>query len=149
MKERKPIMDSVEKNIVIQDWVYNRCSWKEQTVLFCALRGPDIGGTPALKSWVRFIRRNVLKNAAPNKTFMREENIMDIKAIADTIPLALDMLTVHFLSHLMHALQIIGIRCSDFEEASVAVNAYRSLVEYLHLEPESLENMNNRLKDEI
>lgn len=134
---------------VVQDWVTNNCSWKEQTVLFCAIRGPDAGGSPQLKSWTRFIRRNVLQNAAPNKTFMRQEMPEQILILAGNHPLIFDMLPVHYFGHLLHALQVIAYRCDDGHVSGFADIAYRQLCAYMHLNPETSEEMTERLKDEV
>jgi len=134
----------IVKGSVLQDWV-QKLSWKEQTVLLCALRGPDHAGSPEIKGWVRWIRRRVLNNAAPNKTFMQVDRFKTIREIADLNPLALDMLPVHYVGHFAHALQIIGYRTAD----AVASEAYLSLCDYLHLKPESIEDMTRRLADEV
>lgn len=134
---------------VLQSWVTENCSWKEQTVLLCALRGPDAGGTPKVKAWVRFIRATVLQNAAPHKTFMRKESITSIQEIADNEPLTFDMLPVHYLGHLMHALQVTGYRHPDKSVQATALYAYEEFCEYLHVNPESHEQMTLRLKDEV
>lgn len=144
------------KGSVVQPWV-NELSWKEQTVLFCALRGPDAGGTKILKGWTRFIRKTVLENAAPKKTFMQNDPIPDIYMIAMTEPLALDMLPVHYLGHLMHALQVIAYRHPASADKSdpnrapgeIARDAYLQLCDYLHVQRETLADMTIRLADEV
>jgi|SRR6185295_865856 len=133
---------------VLQNWL-ELCTWKEQTVLLCALRGTDAAGTPELKAWVRWLRSIILKNAAPNKTFMKPELLTHFEVIAAYTPLCLDMLPVHYLTHLMHALQVIANRHPLLDISKRAYRAYHDLVNYLHLKPESSEEMFIRLKDEI
>jgi hypothetical protein len=136
-------------NSVVQSWVTTCCTWKEQTVLFCALRGPDNNGSPELKSWTRWIRSIVLQNAAPNKTFMQRGDTWGIAALAYQRPLVFDMLPVHFLTHFMHALQVIGCRHPDSDVTTVALTAYGELCEYLHVRPELDQQMTARLQDEV
>ncbi len=136
-------------NSVLKDWVVEKCSWKEQTVLLCALRGADFNGSPELKAWTRKIRREVLANAAPGKTFMQQEAILSFKFIADRYPLKLDMLPVHFLSHLMHACQVLGAYHPQYPTRHLFMDAYIDLCDYLHVNPENVAAMAERLKDEI
>jgi hypothetical protein len=134
---------------VVKTWIQERCSWKEQTVLLCALRGPDAGGTPELKAWTRWLRNIILENAAPKKTFMREDWCPSFYKIAEDKPLALDMLPVHYLTHLMHAFQVVWVRHPLTKEALVARAQYEALVAFLHLEPELEDEMICRLSDEV
>ena len=136
------------KELVLKDWLKN-LTFKEQTVLLCILRGTDSGGSDEIKSWIRLIRRTVLKNAAPNKTFMRKEDVSRFLYIEKHNPLILDMLPVHFLSHLMHAVEIIGYKHPDNDTRDFFWLAYRDLCDYMHINPETREQMNNRLNDEL
>jgi hypothetical protein len=133
---------------VIRDWVC-RLSWKEQTVLLVALRGPDLGGSRELKTAIRWIRAIVLKNAAPQKTFMKEVDFPKLADLAEEQPLVFDMLSVHFITHLMHAMQVIGYRHPNQSVAEKALGAYLNLCQYLHLNPESNKQMTSRLVDEV
>ena len=133
---------------VVQEWV-NVLTWKEQTVLFCAIRGTDSFGSKDLKLITRWIRSIVLNNAAPNKTFMKETNFRDINIIADENPLVFDMIPVHYFGHLLHALEIIGYEHPSDNIKIKSITAYNNLCTYLHLNPESKIEMMARLKDEI
>lgn len=137
----------MKKESVVQDWL-SSLTWKQQTVLFCALRGPDIGGSPEVKLMVRWIRSSILENAAPHKTFMKETDFKDISEIADEKPLCFDMLPTHFLGHLMHAFQVIGEFHPVEDRSKKSMKAYHDLCEYLHLNPETKEQMTSRLSDE-
>lgn len=134
---------------VVQAWLAEKCSWKEQTVVLCALRGTDTRGSPELKAITRWIRRVALYNAAPNKTFMKDEGFPSIREIVETTPLILDMLPVHYLGHLMHALQVIGCHHFHFEASMLAAQGYLDLCEYLHVNPETETQMTKRLEDEL
>ena len=134
---------------VVQPWVRLWLTWKEQTVLLCALRGTDSGGSREVKLMTRWMRSIVLKNAAPHKTFMGETNFKTVDRIADENPLAFDMLPVHFLGHLIHAFQIIGYKHPNERVRDIALFAYAQFCKFLHLNQETLEEMNERLKDEV
>ena len=134
---------------VLNEWVTESCSWKEQTVLLCALRGTDANGSPALKAWTRKIRGEVLYNAAPNKTFMQQTSLVSFRDIAENYPLLLDMLPVHFLGHLMHACQVLGLRHPVEPTRRVFWEAYVDLCDYLHVNAETATEMRLRLKDEV
>ena len=136
-------------NTVVQEWVSSHCTWKEQTVLFCALRGTDANGSHDLKSLTRWLRKTVLKNAAPDKTFMQETEPLDIDTIANKRPLGLDMLPVHFFGHLLHAFEVVGYRHPIEETRSYASSTYLKLCIYLHVEPENQSSMTERLRDEV
>lgn len=138
----------LNERTVVQKWVTQYCTWKEQTVLFCAMRGPDAGGSGFVKLVTRWLRSVVLKNAAPHKTFMGDTNFLRISEIADHDPLCLDMLPVHFLGHLMHAMQVVGLRHPEWEAKGRAWEAYSDLCNFLHINPETVQQMNMRLKDE-
>jgi hypothetical protein len=139
----------VQNRSVLQPWVTERCTWKMQTVLMCALRGPDAGGDPEIKDAVRWIRRVVLWNAAPHKTFMRGVTLPSFAEIAERNPLALDMLPVHFIGHLMHAFEVIAYRYPDEMEKRAAWLRYWELCEFLHVAPEPRDAFEARLADEI
>ena len=132
---------------VVQDWVAQHCSWKEQTVLFCSLRGPDIGGSQDIKEWVRFIRRTTLKNADGSTSFMMPSDPPRIFDIGEKYPRVFDGMTLHTISHFMHGLQVIAYKHPDTHLSGVAEQAYKDLCEYLHVRPELLNDMVERLKD--
>jgi hypothetical protein len=123
---------------VMQEWTLN-LTWKEQTVLLLGLRGTDSGGSKDIKLMTRWLRSIVLKNAAPEKTFMKETKFRSVKEIADDNPLALDMLPVHFFGHLMHTFEVIAYRHPDSTIKKKALGVYLDLCEYLHVNPETEE----------
>jgi hypothetical protein len=139
--------ESMNDKLVVQKWVYEKCSWMEQTVIFCGLRGVDFAGNSKLKAYTRWFRRIVLKNANPKKTFMQKEKLYSIKSIANNSPLILDMLPVHYLTHLLHTFQVIAYRHPDKKIMQFARKQYNDLVDYLHLSIETNEKMTKRLGD--
>jgi hypothetical protein len=131
---------------VLLPWLA-RCSWKEQTCVLCALRGPDAGASQKVKAWTRFLRAAACRNADPSDRFMRKEERQAFVEIEATSQDLLNMLPVHYLAHLMHALQIVGLRHDDHGTARTARCAYLDLCGYLHLKPEPDGEMEIRLAD--
>jgi hypothetical protein len=134
---------------VVRSWVIDHCTWKEQTVLLCAMRGPDAGGSPEIKAVVRWLRRTVLQNAAPVKTFMEAVAWPRFADLTAARPLAPDTLPVHYLGHLMRACQVIGYRHPEPKIAGRAESAYVDLCKFLHVEPETPKSTTLRLADEV
>ncbi len=133
---------------VMQDWLF-ALTLKEQTVLLLSLRGSDIGATVEVKSLTRWIRSIVLRNAAPDKTFMKRTYFGRIIDMAEANPPAFDMLSVHVFGHLMHAFEIIGYKHPDTVVRAKALQAYLDLCEYMHVNPETEVEMSARLSDEV
>lgn len=134
----------MKKQSVVQDWVTNNCSMKMQTVLFCALRGCD--GVPKednSKASNRFIRSLVLLNAATSdSSFMKPDLIKIREFIRD-----LDHYPVHFVTHQMHAFEIIGYRHSDKKISDFCYNIYKAFTTAFHVKMESEHDMKIRLQD--
>lgn len=137
-----------DERCVLQDWVVECCTWKQQTVLLCALRGTDSAGTPTVKSLTRWLRRTVLKNAAPNKTFMQDEGL-PLVAVLEEQPQSFDMLSVHFFGHLMHAFEVVGYCHPNPRVSNAATHWYHAMCNYLHIEPEPYNVFKDRLRDEV
>lgn len=137
------------KRSVVQLWVVENCSWKEQTVLFTALRGPDFNGSPEVKLIIRWMRSAVLKNAAPKKRFMKEVDFRRIAELDEENPRLFGMMTLHWFTHIMHAMEIIAYRCTNEDIRVVAEQAYEDLVRTCHLNPERNDQLTARLKDEV
>ena len=134
---------------VLQEWVAECCSWKEQTLMLTGLRGTDANVSEDIKAWTRWIRRTVLNNAAPAKKFMRDVPLRTLADIAEHDQSKIDMLPVHFYTHLMHTLEVISLRHPDVLIMQRAAQGYADLVAYLHLQPEFHGDMIRRLSDEM
>jgi hypothetical protein len=139
-------MRVIKRKNVLQDWLSD-LSWKKQTVLISALRGPDVGSTPEIKQVCRWIRSTILENADPVKKYMQVDSLPDFKDIVRANPQAVDMLSVHFLHHLMTAIEIIAYYHPKNNTKGEALAWYFKGAHYLNLEPESKESLANRLVD--
>jgi hypothetical protein len=100
---------------VLQEWAW-ALPLMQQTVLLCALRGPD--GVPKespAKDMVRLLRRAVLHNArALEQTdFMVDMSADYFMAITAQFFADTDKYPMHFLMHLYHAAEILGYKHPD------------------------------------
>lgn len=133
---------------VVQDWVGQACTWKQQTVLLCSLRGCD--GSPkedASKKLTRQIRRLVLHSASdPGKDKFMEAQEMS-KVVTDVAE-DLDHYPVHWVMHSIHAFEILAYKHPNVKARSECLNAYMTLVNALHLRIESEEDLDRRLADD-
>lgn len=131
---------------VVQEWLYLNCSWKQQTVVLCALRGCDglIKGNPT-KVLSRTLRNVVLKNADDSTSFMYNKKITD-KQIRDFTDY-LDSLPVHYVTHFTHGIEIVGYYHPDEEIRKMWNDIYLVICRNFHMTPETKEENKERLKD--
>lgn len=141
---------------VLQDWVME-LPLREQGVLLTGVRGCDlapkewgsdgiVNDTPA-RHLTAFIRWCFMNPA--------DEREVDIPgAFFQSTPphrfhaSALGHYPLHWYSHAMHCLQVIGYRHPDLIVALQALELYESMVHNLHLVPESREAMIARLSED-
>ncbi len=128
---------------VVQAWLTEGCSWKEQSVLFSALRGCDGSGKDdGSKNLIHNMRAVILRDADPTSTFM-EERPINMEVFCNNT----DHYPVHWLLHFTHAVEIVGYRHPDPETAEKWGAIYKALVYMFHFQPESDELMTLRLMD--
>jgi hypothetical protein len=130
---------------VVKPWLAERLSLKQQTVVLVALRGCD--GLPKedpSKRMVRALRGTVLENADPKTNFM---DLLDDEHAQDFLG-SLDHYPVHWLTHFMHAAEIIGYHHPQTGVSMWWLGIYMGIVRAIHLEPESKDQLDSRLRDE-
>ena len=135
-------------NSVVQEWLSNdNISWKQQTVVLSALRGCD-GQTKEdiSKKLTRQLRSAILYNAATKDTsFMKDTmTLAEVRALAENS----DKYPLHYYMHTLHACEIIGYKHPDDEIRQWFHEAYLIMVKALHLNPETEEECDFRLRDE-
>lgn len=117
---------------VVQLWV-SECSWKQQSILFSGLRGPDHALLPNIKQvskWMRFVSQN---NADPSKPYMNEIELPEPKALEKE----LEHSYVHFVHHFADALAVIAYNHPDEEVRKTAYSYHYYIAEELfHFIPE-------------
>lgn len=129
---------------VLHDWVLE-CSFKEQTVLMTALRGCDVVKKDISKPLVRVLRFVILKNADSSTGFGTFDNITSIQI--DEFSSQIGLYPVHWLQHFMHGCEIIGYRHHNLDVASSFQQLYFGICKALHTNPETNEQLTERLKD--
>lgn len=141
---------------VLQDWTME-LPLREQGVLLTAVRGADNGpkewgpdgqviDTPArqLTGWIRwaFMVPHDPREVGKVGSFMLDQPPIPLK------PSAFGHLPLHFYSHALHALQVIGVRHPDDKTRWLAGHMYGVMVEGLHLRPEPDQAMIDRLSED-
>lgn len=129
---------------------------REQGTLLTAVRGCDLADkyapdgsvldTPErrLTAWIRWAFMNP---ADPREVdipgaFFQSHPPSPFKASA------LGHYPLHWVSHVMHALEVIGYRHPDIHVQPVALSLYFDFVDMLHLKEESRETMIRRLSED-
>jgi len=132
------------KGKVLRDWM-GEIPWKQQSVLLSALRGPDLSRPVAVKKVNRWLRNITQNNADLSSEYMKDISLPDIK----DLKLELGYCTMHYFTHLMHALEIIGYKHPDESISHTAKEYYFGLADFVHLNPETKEQMDKRLEDKV
>jgi len=150
---------------VLQDWT-NDITFMMQSVLICAVRGPDgIRKDHPVKVLLRYLRRSFMICAFDSKV---RWDPYEEGGGSFTGPLHLhgtgecdghldkfvgvylrhvDELPHHFQLHLMHAAEILGYKHPDLEVAQFWRQLYYAIVSDAHLRIEDEQTMDERLGD--
>lgn len=143
------------KQSVLQDWVME-LPLREQGTLLTAVRGCDLApkykadgevvDTPE-RRLTAFIRWCFMNPADPREvdipgSFFQSHPPQPFK------PSALAHYPLHWVSHVMHALEVIGYRHPDISIQPVALSMYFDFVDMLHLKEENREQMIRRLSED-
>lgn len=133
----------------LRKWVED-VPWMQQGVLFSAIRSADLrfGEEDSSKIVIRGYRNVILKPAQNIGSFLGKIPSKDkleeaMKEFADSHGLY----PSHFVTHLMHASEIIGYQHSNENIRKIWGNFYYSICKAMHLNPETKEQMEDRLKD--
>jgi hypothetical protein len=153
--------------MVVQTWV-GGLSFMQQSVLLCAIRGPDgIHKDHPVKKLLRWYRRCVLYCSFHSRELgepyahktpyefcggsftgpLMDERLGSLRMLHDEYLRCVDELPHHFQLHLMHAVEILGYKYPDLEVRAQWNSFYRRIVNDAHLNPETEEQMDRRLGD--
>ena len=130
---------------VIKDWAAV-LPFRYQGGLLVATRGHD-GNAASAKPITRCIRYHLMHAADEREVDMdnafmaRKFTIEQLKGYLNTW----DSYTLHFITHLMHACEIMGYEHPDIEIQEMFLNAYFRMVHKLHLNPETRAQLADRL----
>lgn len=141
---------------VLQDWVM-LLPLREQGTLLTAVRGCD----DEPKQWYRtgvayspgrrltaFIRWCFMNPADVREVDIEEGAFFQSRPPDPFKPSEFGHLPQHWYSHAMHALEVVGYRHPDAAVRSLAHGLYLSMVDSLHLEPETQKSFELRLSED-
>lgn len=133
-------------NSTIKEWVFDLPP-KHQSVLMTATRGPDEFRYPAVKELNRWIRDKLFIDADPSNPFILKPGDRDMldPAFLKDVTTELEYTKMHYFSHVLHALEIIGYMHPDMEFRVKAQKVYLHLVYELHLVAEDYLTFRERL----
>jgi len=120
-------------------------SWKMQTVINQGFRAPDTHFCKKVKIICRWIRSVVLQNADKEHTFMCTKKEMPE---VEELEHELNYCSVHFASHFLYALEIIGYMHPDSEIRALGIKYYEGITKDLwHFNCETKKQLKIRLAD--
>lgn len=130
---------------VLQPWL-ETIPIRMQSTLLLGLRGPD-AAAPNVKKITRWLRGLVFKpgNPANAREFM---GVMPERiAEKDATHKELEFFPMHYYSHLMHALEVVGYCHPNAGVAARASGLFIDMCTLLHLPPETYDDFYARLRD--
>ena len=129
---------------VLQSWL-EKIPIRTQSTLILGLRGPDTGMCLEIKRICRWLRGLTFVPGNPDNVheFMGRwpGRVVD----KGEMYRELEFVSMHFYSHLMHAVEVIGYRHPDEQTANDAQLLYFDLCSILHVPVESLLDFEQRL----
>ena len=132
---------------VVREWVFN-LSFKQQTVLLCALRGCDnVDKYDLSKEFIRALRNVVLYNAGVEGSEFVTSNAT-IES-AKEFSKCMDKYPIHFILHFVHAAEVIGYNHPEKEVADWWLKVYEVFVNAFHMNLETKEENDVRLRDGV
>lgn len=130
---------------VLQAWV-EKIPWKQQSILFSGLRGPDIRQCKKIKEVSRWMRKVSQRDADPNQSYMAPTNL----PVARELEKELEFCTIHFVHHFADALRVIAIHHPDGEVKEYAWQLHLYMADELfHWKPENNDEFNYRHRDRV
>lgn len=137
---------------VVQEWLAEHCSLKQQTILLSALRGCDgIAKEDISKTLTRALRGTLLHSAhygSPEQpgTFMSIAEV-DLEEAANKFIAHLDHYPVHWVFHFAHACEIVGYKHPEPRVGIFWHSVYFGICTALHVQAESESSCDHRLRD--
>lgn len=141
------------KPSVLQSWVVE-LSFMQQSVLLSAIRGPDgIRKKHPCKDLIRYYRRCLLISAFDKSAILNPYSEgggsftgpVENPLFTDNFMQSRDELPFHYWTHFMHAAQIMGAYHNNENVRIFWSDIYARMVNCMHLNAESTEDMKKRL----
>lgn len=139
-----------QNEFAIHDWVAD-LPFTQQALLFSIVRGPDgCGKYNTAKPLIYFMRGVLIKPAynwdgSNNNTYMWGDYGIFSQATYDLMS-DVDSFPHHFLMHLFHCAEVIGFKHPDALISQSWLTFYYNACDSLHMNPETLDQFNKRLK---
>lgn len=139
----------MENKRILQDWILT-ISFKQQMVVFIALVDCDFTAKyDTCRPFLHKLRSAVLRSDVLKETSeIKDAEFINISQ-EDINNMKWDEYPLHFVAHFMHAVEIIGYHHPDKETRNWFKELYFSMVDNLHLHPESKEECDFRLRDGV
>jgi len=130
---------------VLQPWVEN-LPWKNQSILFSGLRGPDTGYCPRIKEVSRWMRKVSQNDADPSQSYMAPTAL----PTQEELEKELEFSTCHFVHHFADALRVIAIYHPDHATSAYAWRVHAYIADELfHFVPEDDKTFKHRHRDKV
>ncbi len=136
---------------VVRPWLADCCSFKMQAVLLSALRGCDGLPKEDISKQITRKYRSVLffpaEKEIAKRTFMNTDGATP--EIIQQFCSHLDHYPMHWLMHFTHAIEIVGYKHPDIDIRNWWGRLYSNICCGLHVRPETVEECNYRLRDNL
>jgi hypothetical protein len=134
---------------VLQDWVMN-IGLRQQGTLLSGLRGCDTVPRHHISKLIgRALRADCLNSFCGDaKKAVSYIQFLEHSTLVDMLPHILDSqdeLPSHYVSHLIHAIQILAFYHPDPDRNSIWNQYYLRLCKRWHMHPETIEDLEKRL----
>jgi hypothetical protein len=148
-KETKGLPQGLQTkmNQLLRPWILE-LPLQQQCVLMAAIRGCDsVPKEDNSKRILRSYRYTVLHNAKP----LTADNIFMVAEVPTPFDVlrfvgSLDHYPMHWLMHFIHAVEIVGYKHPEPDVRGWWGNLYDTLIHNLHVQPETEEQLNTRLR---
>jgi len=131
----------MSEKFVPKDWI-SKLSQKQQDIVKYSLKGPPTSRPTSVKFVTNWLRDIALDFSQDNMKKISPPSL-------ENFEMDLQYCTVNYYSNLMHAMEIIGYNHPEENTRDIALGYYAAMVEFLHLNPETKEELNSRLEDRV
>src|SRR5271157_708453 len=133
---------------ILYPWV-TKLTLRAQGVLLTGLRGCD--GMPKddwTKTVLRAIRNKALVPADARELSYKGGFMSYFEGELAALKISIDEYPVHFILHIMHAVEIIAYYHPDLQVAEEFCDFYTRMVKKMHLQPETADHLDARMAED-
>ncbi len=131
----------MDNDLIQQDWISN-LPQRQQEIVKYSLKGPPTTRPTSVKDVITWLRSIASDSPVKNMEDLPRPSI-------EKFEMDLQYCTMNYYSHLMHTMEIIGYNHPEENTRDIALGYYAAMVEFLHLNPETKEELNSRLEDKV